>query len=106
MIIGAIAGFAIDRYDLQKQDSHHGKAYFKNYLTKELNLTMVQQRQLDSIINYAHPKFQGIRKRFNFDMQSQMDSAHKMITNILTPNQQQKFHVLLDKQTQTNSANK
>lgn len=106
MIVGGIAGFAIDRYDLHKDNSHHDKAYFKNYMTEELNLTAVQQRQLDSIINYAHPKFQAVRRRFNVDMQSQMDSSHKMINSILTPDQQRKFQALLDKQMQNNPVNK
>ncbi len=96
MIIGGVAGFGIDRYRMQSHDSHLGKTRFINYLTKELGLSQTQQQQVDSIITYVHPKFQSIRKRFNTDLQSQMDSTRKMIGNILTDEQQQKFQIVLN----------
>ena len=95
MVIGGLAGYAIDRYRLQGSDSHFGKTRFINYMTKELDLTQSQQGQLDSIINYVHPKFQAIRKKFSEDLQGQMDSTRKMITDILTDKQQQKFQIVL-----------
>lgn len=104
MIIGGVAGFAIDRDGMQNGDSHLGKTRFVNYMTKQLNLTQMQQGQLDSIINYVHPKFQAIRKKFNADLQSQMDSTKTMITNILTNEQRQKFQVVLN-QMKSNSDN-
>ena len=97
MIVGGVVGFEIDRYAFQGSDSHFGKMRFVNYCTKELNLTAEQQRQLDSVIDYVHPKFQAIRKKFNEDMQSQADSGQKMINKILTPEQQGKFQVLMAK---------
>lgn len=95
MIIGGVAGFAIEKYRMQSGDSHFGRTRFINYMTKELSLTQAQQRQLDSIITYAHPKFHAIREKFNVDMKNQMDSTRKMITNILTNEQQQKFQIVL-----------
>jgi hypothetical protein len=97
MIIGGVAGFEIDRHGFQNNDSHFGKTRFVNYVTKELGLTANQQRQLDSVIDYAHPRFQTIRKKFNTDMQTEMDSTQNMINNILTSEQQSKFRVLFAK---------
>ena len=91
MIIGGVAGFEIDRHGIPNSDSHMGKTRFISYLTNEFDLTQVQRKQLDSIINYAHPKFQTIRRKFNTDLQEQMDSTRKMIKNILNDQQQQKF---------------
>ncbi|MFZ1082236.1 MAG: hypothetical protein WAO19_09955 [Candidatus Kryptoniota bacterium] len=97
MIIGGAAGFEIDR-QLQNSDTHHGHAQYVSYLTHELDLTTNQQKQLDSILNYVHPKFQAIRKEFNVDMQTEMDSTQNMINNILTSAEQQsKFRVLIAK---------
>jgi Spy/CpxP family protein refolding chaperone len=104
MIIGGVAGFEIERYRMQSDDSHFGKTRFINYMTKELSLTQTQRQQLDSIITYSHPKFHAIREKFNADIQGQMDSTRKMITNILTGEQQQKFQILL-KQMRSNSDN-
>jgi uncharacterized membrane protein YraQ (UPF0718 family) len=104
MIIGGTAGLAIDRYWMQNSDSHFGKNRFVNYMTKELNLTQRQQAQLDSIIDYVHPKFQTIRKKFNADLQEQTDSTRKMINGILTGEQQQKLQMVYS-QTKTNSDN-
>jgi hypothetical protein len=104
MIIGGIAGFAIERYRTQSGDSHPGKTKFISYMTKELSLSQMQQRQLDSIVTFVHPKFQAIRKQFNADLQSQMDSTRKMISGILTNEQQQKFQDVLS-QMRSNSDN-
>lgn len=105
MIIGGVAGFAIDKYRTQNGDSHFGKSRFISYMTKELNLTQKQQEQLDSIISYVHPKFQAIRKKFNADLQGQMDSTRKMITGILTDEQQRKLQTVYN-QTKTDSENR
>jgi len=104
MIVGGVAGFAIDKYQLQHDDSHFGRTRFVNYLTKELGLSVAQQGQLDSIITYVHPRFQAIRRKFNTDMQSQVDTTHKMISSILTIEQQSKLKEL-DKQMKSNSDN-
>ncbi|HUI30881.1 MAG TPA: hypothetical protein VLX91_11735 [Candidatus Acidoferrales bacterium] len=104
MIVGGVAGFAIDKYGMRNDDSHFGKRRYINYLTKELSLTQTQQKQLDSIISYAHPKFQAIRKKFNADLQSQMDSTRKMINTILSSEQQNKFQLVLG-QMKSNSDN-
>jgi len=95
MVIGGFAGFGIDRYKMQSNDSHFGKTRFINYMTKELNLTESQKGELDSIISFAHPKFQAIRKKFNADLQDQMDSTRQMISNILNGEQQKKFQIVL-----------
>ncbi len=97
MIIGGAVGFEIDRYASQNSDSRYGKTRFLNYVTKELGLTTYQRGQLDSIIVRAHPKFQAIRKRFNADMQAEMDSTQDIINSILTPDQQSKLRVLFSK---------
>lgn len=95
MVIGIVAGFAIERYRMQSGETHFGKTRYVSYMTKQLELTQVQQRQLDSIITYVHPKFQAIRKNFNADLQGQLDSTRKMIANILTNEQKQKFQLVL-----------
>ncbi len=105
MIIGGIAGFAIDRYGMQSGDSHFGKTRFMNYLTKQLDLTEMQQKQLDSIVTYVHPRFREIRQKFNADMRNQMDSTRNMIMGILTPEQQQKYQALFS-QRHGNSDNR
>ena len=97
MIVGGVVGFEIDMYEFQNSDSHIGKTQFEKYCTKELKLTAEQQRQLDSVIDSIHPKFQAIRKKFNADMESQADSGREMIDKILTPEQQDKFRVLMAK---------
>jgi len=104
MIIGGVAGFVIERYRIQSGDSHFGKTRFISYMTKELDLTQTQRRQLDSIIDYVHPKFHAIREKFNADLQSQMDSTKMMITNILTNEQQQKLQFVYS-QMKSNSDN-
>ncbi len=104
MVIGGFVGVAIDRYGFQNNDSHFGKTRFVNYVSKRLDLTSSQRRQLDSLINYVHPKFQAIRKKFNADLQDQMDSTKKMITEILTTEQQHEFQVVLN-QMKKNSDN-
>ncbi len=97
MIVGGIVGYAIDRNQFQHDDSHSGKTRFINFMTEQLNLTAIQQRQLDSIVNVVHPKFQSIRSRFNAEMQKQVDSTRQMIKTILTPDQQKKLQVLNNK---------
>ena len=97
MIVGGIAGFEIDRYQFQHEDSHFGKTRFISFMTRELGLTPRQQKQLDSIVTFVHPKFQSIRSRFNVEMQKEADSTQQMISTILTPDQQQKLRALNDK---------
>ncbi|MCL5034881.1 MAG: hypothetical protein M1395_07235 [Bacteroidetes bacterium] len=105
MIIGGIAGFAIDRFESQPSSSHFGKTKFINYMTNELDLTVVQQKQLDSIVTYVHPKFQAIRKNFRSELENQIDSTQDMIKSILTPVQRSKIDALYSK-TKTGSDNK
>jgi hypothetical protein len=104
MVIGIVAGFAVERYRMRSGETHFGKTRYVNYMTKQLELTQVQQRQLDSIITYVHPKFQAIRKDFNADLQAQLDSTRRMIANILTNEQRQRFQLMLS-QTKANSDN-
>ena len=94
LIVGGIAGFAIDRLELQPSDSHFGKTRFVNFMTEQLGLSGNQQSQLDSIITYVHPKFQAIRKNFKSELKSQIDSTQGMIKSILTPQQQTKLDAL------------
>lgn len=105
MIVGGIAGFAISSFETQHVSSHFGKNRFINYLTEELSLTNTQQKQLDSIVTYAHPKFQKIRKDFRSRLEGQIDSTQDMIKSILTPGQRRKFEDL-SKRTKTGSDNK
>jgi hypothetical protein len=94
LIVGGIAGVVVDRLAFQSRESHFGKTKFINSLTAELGLSTGQQRQLDSIITYVHPKFQAIRKDFKVEMRSQIDSTQGMIKSILTPQQQIKLDSL------------
>ena len=94
LIVGGVAGVAVDRLAFQTGESHFGKTKFINYMTEELGLSTVQQRQLDSIITYVHPKFQAIRKNFKSEMKGQIDSTQGMIKSILTPRQQIKLDSL------------
>lgn len=94
LIVGGIAGFAIDRLELQTGESHFGKTRFVNFMTEQLGLSVYQQRQLDSIITFVHPKFQTIRKNFKSELKSQIDSTQDMIKSILTPQQQTKLDAL------------
>ncbi len=105
MIVGGIAGFAISSFETQPNSSHFGKNRFINYMTKELSLTTTQQRQLDSIATYAHPKFQAIRKDFRSRLEGEIDSTQAMIKSILTNAQRSKFEAL-SKKTKTESDNK
>ncbi len=94
LIVGGIAGAEVDRVAFRSGESHFGKTKFINYMTEELGLTVNQQKQLDSIITYVHPKFQAIRKDFKVEMRSQIDSTQGMIKSILTPQQQIKLDSL------------
>lgn len=105
LIAGGIAGFAIDRLEIQRGESHFGKTKFVNFMTQQLALSMDQQRRLDSIITFVHPKFQLIRKDFKSAMKSQIDSTQDMIKSILTPDQQTKLDAL-NKKMQNENDNK
>lgn len=105
MIAGGIAGFAINGFEAQHGSSHFGKDKFINYLTKELSLTNTQQKQLDSIVTYVHPKFQEIRKDFRSRMEGQIDSTQAMIKSILNPVQRKGFEAL-SRNTKTGNDNK
>ncbi len=94
LVIGGVAGFAIDHFYFQPTDAHFGKARFVSFMTQQLGLSQTQQKQLDSIITFVHPKFQAIRRNFKTSMQSQVDSTQKMIRSILTPGQQVKLDSL------------
>jgi hypothetical protein len=94
LLVGGIAGFAIDRIYFQPTDSHFGKTRFVTFMTEELGLSKTQQMKLDSIITSVHPKFQAIRKNFKTSMQSQIDSTQRMIRAILTAEQQAKLDTL------------
>ncbi len=102
LVIGGIAGFGIDRFYFQHSNSHFGKTRFVHFMTQQLALTNTQQRQLDSIITFVHPKFQGIRKGFKSAMQSQVDSTQAMIKRILTAQQQVKLDSLNQKMQSDN----
>lgn len=104
MIVGGIAGVLIERYWTQRADSHFGKTRFVSYMTKELDLTQQQQQQLDSIINFVHPRFHAIRTKFNADIKIQTDSTRKMISSILTHEQQEKLERVYS-QMKSNSDN-
>jgi hypothetical protein len=73
-------------------------------MTQQLGLSQTQQKQLDSIITFVHPKFQAIRRNFKTSMQSQVDSTQKMIRSILTPEQRVKLDSL-DKRMQRENDN-
>lgn len=105
LIVGGIAGFAIDRLELQPNAGHFGKARFISFMTQQLNLSKEQQRQLDSIITYVHPKFQAIRQSFKTEMKTQIDSTQHMIKSILSPQQQTELDSL-NKKMQSQNDNK
>lgn len=105
LVIGGVAGFAIDRLVLEPNSSHFGKARFVSFMTQQLGLSKPQQRQLDSIITFVHPRFQSIRKTFSTAMKSEADSTQAMIRSILTPRQQGKLDAL-DKKMRGGSDNK
>ncbi len=105
MVVGGVAGFAIDRIYFEPSEAHFGKTRFINFMTHELGLSTTQRRQLDSIITFVHPKFQAIRKNFNTAMKNQGDSTQGMIRTILTAEQQAKLDAL-NKKMQSGSDNK
>lgn len=105
LVVGGVAGFAIDRLYFAPSDSHFGKTRFINFMTQELGLSTTQKRQLDSIITFVHPKFQAIRKNFYTAMKNQSDSTQGMIRTILTAEQQARLDAL-NKKMQSGNDNK
>ena len=105
LVIGGIAGFALDRLKLEHSDARFGKARFISFMTQQLGLSTNQQKQLDSIITYVHPKFQAIRKNFKTSIKSQVDSTQHMIKSILTPQQQVKLDSLNSRMQRGNDNN-
>jgi len=99
MLVGGIACVTVDRIYFQHTDTHFVKSKFMNYMTRELNLTELQQQQLDSIVTFMHPKFQSIRDKYSTDMKRQGDSTRTMIDRILTNEQRSKLQAL-NKQNQ------
>ncbi len=105
LLIGGAAGFAINSIYFQPGNGHFGKTRFISYMTEELDLSALQQRQLDSIITSVHPKFQAIRRTFNANLKNQIDSTQRMIRAILTPKQAVKLDAL-NKKMQSDTDNK
>ena len=79
-------------------------------LTKELDLSPDQQKQLSAILTEMQERFDGIRQQMNPQFDQIREQGHDQIRQILTPEQRPKFEDFLqrvaeDRRKRANSNN-
>jgi len=91
VIIGAGAGYYVGIVINRSENGTHGKKAIVGYLTEKLQLSDMQQRQLDSILTLMHPVFEKARAGFRAEIQHDIDSTNNLILGILNGQQKDKF---------------
>jgi len=66
-------------------------------LTKELNLTPDQEKQLSSILTEMQDRFDGVRQQMNPQFDQIREQGRDQIRQILTPDQRPKFEDFLQR---------
>jgi uncharacterized protein HemX len=66
-------------------------------LTKELDLTPDQQKQLSAILTEMQERFDGVRQQMNPQFDQIREQGHDQIRQILTPDQRPKFEDFLQR---------
>ncbi len=66
-------------------------------LTKELNLTPDQQKQLSAILTEMQNRFDAVRTQINPQFDQIREQGHDQIRQILTPDQRPKFEDFLQR---------
>jgi Spy/CpxP family protein refolding chaperone len=66
-------------------------------LTKELDLTSEQQKQLSEILSDMQNRFDSVRKEMNPQFDQIREQGHDQIRQILTPEQRPKFEDFLQR---------
>jgi uncharacterized protein HemX len=66
-------------------------------LTKELDLTLDQQKQLSAILTEMQERFDGVRQQMNPQFDQIREQGHDQIRQILTPDQRPKFEDFLQR---------
>ncbi len=66
-------------------------------LTKELDLSLDQQKQLSAILTEMQERFDGVRQQMNPQFDQIREQGHDQIRQILTPDQRPKFEDFLQR---------
>ncbi|MGC8652756.1 MAG: hypothetical protein ACP5US_02065 [Candidatus Kryptoniota bacterium] len=96
IILGAGLGYYLGITINRNENAEHGKKVMVKYLTKKLQLSNLQQQQLDSILTKMHPAFEKTRADFRARIQRDIDSTDKLIMEILNSQQKDKFIDLIN----------
>jgi Spy/CpxP family protein refolding chaperone len=77
--------------------SDSARARMRARMAKELELTPVQQQQVDSLMSAQAPKFRALREKFEPAMDSLVHETQAQMDKILTPEQQAKAKAMREK---------
>ncbi len=73
------------------------RARMRARMAKELELTPVQQQQVDSLMSAQAPKFRALREKFEPAMDSLVHETQAQMDRILTPEQQAKAKAMRER---------
>lgn len=103
LLIGGVLGIALDRHFLAAHgggSSHSSvSGMFHDMametLERELALSADQRRQIDSLINAHHAQLTRAWERVHSDLIATVDTVHREIEAVLTPEQRARFQAWL-----------
>lgn len=97
-VLGVAAGYAVAHHEATENQSltHEARRAQKvERLTRELNLTPEQQKQLDAVLADVHEKYKAIHQSTAPQINAVRQAAREQIRSFLTPEQKPKFEDFL-----------
>jgi Spy/CpxP family protein refolding chaperone len=95
LVVGAVAGIAIDRHLLLGGGHTSTAAAFHEMtmssLQERLGLTADQRRQIDSIVGVRHNTLRHVWEMMHSQLGATLDTVHIEVEAILTPEQRVEF---------------
>jgi Spy/CpxP family protein refolding chaperone len=98
LIVGGLAGVALDRHLLLRRGFHGGFDHhrpprdreFRNRFAKEVGLSPEQQTRIDSIMDRQSRELRAVRRTVQPQLDSIIGRTRRALDSVLTPEQRQK----------------
>jgi Spy/CpxP family protein refolding chaperone len=95
--LGALGHIALGRrtFAARTRDRTNGQPHLVSRMTRELNLTADQQKQLSNVLMDMQRKFAAVRQQMTPQFEQIRNQGHDQIRQMLTPQQRPKFEDFL-----------
>lgn len=103
-IAGGAVGYSADHVFGRDKPARHGRESMSARVARELSLTPIQQKSLDSLMERRREQIRGVYRPIRPQLDSLdkigrgiSDSTHAQVRRILTPEQQLKWDAMRDR---------